>query len=1087
MASILEEYGLHEWLCKTNFSFLIGASHPHDIVKTASDLQYSSICVNDFDGVYGLARTYRELERLKRDDENNNLKLNFGAEIHFSVDHDKPILLQDTLVLVAKDWEGYKNLCELLTYSHRDGKTYANIPLNYLLSADVSGLFAIQPMRGLIRSNIEKESFYDLHSHFKGGFYFAISKHFHRSEDRWIRPTIDIAGKIGAKCLLSQDVFFHNRFQKPMSDLLHAIKTNKTLNTCKEHLFPNGERCFHDTENFERFFCDLPVFEEGIILSHELNEQCSFSFSQLRYKYPKEMIPDGYTAQSYLEQLVWQGARRRFGNNISERVRKSLTHELDLVEKLNFADYFLTVWDIVSWARSKNILCQGRGSAANSAVCFVLGITEVNPDLFDLLFERFISMERGDPPDIDVDFEHERREEVVQYIYDRYGRDRAAMVANVITFRAKGAMRAVGKALGASEELLGEMSKLADYKYFLQSGTRDIISELNKGENSNNTPKNFSWKLWVELSERLRGFPRHLGIHSGGFILTDKPLNYLIPQEPASMEGRTVVQWCKDDIEGLGFFKIDILCLGMLTAIRKCFESIEEKYGRKLTLYSIPENDPATYEMIQMADTVGTFQIESRAQMSMLPRLKPRCFYDLVIEVGIIRPGPIQGKIIHPYLARREGKAPVIYPDERMRPILSRTLGVPIFQEQAMRIAIDVGDFTPGEANELRKNIGSWNVREFKMDLNPWLEKLKRGMEKNGIKKEFIDQILRQMKGFAHYGFPESHAVSFALLAYASSYLKCHYPAAFFNAVLNSQPMGFYLPHALLQAAQRNGITILPISINESDWDNKLENISSENREPIYGIRLGFRLVNSLSKSGCQDMLRVRKDIGRWEGLDHFLKTTQVYRDDFTALAAANAFEEFGISRSEAIWKAEAAPFRRLIDEEDRKIDWNRETKMQQIQRDFHSFNTSLEEHPVKILKRDHWPYRIPVKILVPAKDLASKRRNSIVLTFGMTLVKQSPGSAKGMVFITLEDETGFINLVFTPNVYSKYYHIVERQPFLCVEGQLQKASDYHSILVRKIFEPDTNQNVVKIERKEERYENVESSMTKLVKPRSFM
>ncbi len=1087
MASILEKYRLHEWLCKTNFSFLIGASHPHEIVKTASDLKYSSICVNDFDGVYGLARTYRDLEVLKRKDESNNLKLNYGAEIHFSVDHEKPILLQDTLVLVAKDWEGYKNLCELLTYSHRDGKTKANIPLDYLLSADVSGLFAIQPMRGLIRSDIVRESFFNLYSHFNGEFYFAISKHFHRSEDKWIRPTIDLAKIIGAKCLLSQDVFFHKRSQKCMSDLLHAIRTNKTLNTCKQHLFPNGERCFHDLKNLERFFYNLPIFEEAIKLSCELNEKCTFSFSQLGYRYPKEMIPDGYTAQGYLEQLVWQGARRRIGNNLSQRVLKSFTHELELIEKLNFADYFLTVWDIVSWARSKNILCQGRGSAANSAVCFALGITEVNPDLFDLLFERFISMERGDPPDIDVDFEHERREEVVQYIYERYGRDRAAMVANVVAFRGKSAMRAVGKALGASEDLLGEVSKLADYKYFRRSEIQDIISELNNSENRNNAPENFSWKLWVELSEKLRGFPRHLGIHSGGFMLTDKSLNYLVPQEPASMEKRTVVQWCKDDIEGLGFFKIDILCLGMLTAIRKCFESIEEKYGRKLTLYGIPENDPATYAMIQRADTVGTFQIESRAQMTMLPRLKPKCFYDLVIEVGIIRPGPIQGKIIHPYLARREGKAPVTFPDERLRPILSRTLGVPIFQEQAMRIAIDVGDFTPGEANELRKNIGAWNVREFKMNLNPWLEKLKRGMEKNGMQRGFIDQILRQMKGFAHYGFPESHAVSFALLAYASSYLKCHYPAAFFNSVLNSQPMGFYSPHALIQAAQRNGIKILPVSINHSDWDNKLENISSDNQQVIYGIRLGFRLVNSLSKSGCQEMQKVRKEVGRWKNFDHFLKTTQIYRDDLTAIAAANAFQDFGISRSEAIWKAEAVPFRPLIDEAERKIDWDHETKMQRIQRDFHSFDTSLVEHPVKVVKHDLWPYEIPVKRLVLAENLSSIRRNSIVLTFGMTLVKQSPGSAKGMVFITLEDETGFINLVFTPDVYAKYYKIVERQPFLCVEGRLQKASDYHSILVREIFEPDLNQNVVKIERKLEQYHAVDETMAELVKPRSFM
>ncbi|MGB5327952.1 MAG: error-prone DNA polymerase, partial [Gammaproteobacteria bacterium] len=507
---------------------------------------------------------------------------------------------------------------------------------------------------------------------------------------------------------------------------------------------------------------------------------------QLGYHYPGEMIPQGHDAQSYLQLLVLQATQEKFNHQPSGRILRQIEHELELIEKLNFADYFLTVWDIVSWARQQQILCQGRGSAANSSVCFVLGITSVNPDQFELLFERFVSMERGDPPDIDVDFEHERREEVIQYIYQRYGRDRAAMVANVVTFRGKGSLRAVGKALGVDDQLLQQMSKIASSRYFRGSGTENIVMALkNDYENDNPRAQKISWKLWLQLSGKLHGFPRHLGIHSGGFMLADKPLNCLLPQEPATMQGRSVIQWSKEDIEALGFFKIDILSLGMLSAMRKCFDYIEFYHGKHLSLDSIPDDDQATYQMIQKADTVGAFQIESRAQMSMLPRLKPACFYDLVIEVAIIRPGPIQGEVIHPYLARRDGLEPVTYPDERLRPILQRTLGIAIFQEQAMRIAIAVGNFTAGEANELRKKIGSWGIKDFNRDLNPLLIKLEQGMRDNDIKPEFAEQILGQMKGFAEYGFPESHAVSFSLIAYASCYLKCHFPAAFYISVLN--------------------------------------------------------------------------------------------------------------------------------------------------------------------------------------------------------------------------------------------------------------------------------------------------------------
>ena len=1080
-SNILASCGFHEWLCKTNFSFLMGASHPVDIVRTAHGMGYQSITINDFDGVYGIARSYRELTRLKAGQDDVSLKLNYGAEIHFDQDHDLPVLLQDTLVLVAKNWHGYKNLCDLLTYAHREGKSRANIPVDYLLSADVSGLFAIQPMRGRVRSNKQRPELPDLFDHFNGDFYFALSRHFHPSEDQWIKPALGMAKSLGAGCLLSQDVFFHYRSEKYMSDLMHAIRTNRVFDECKQHMFPNGERSFHSLEEIPRFFSAIPGYEQALKLSYELNQQCEFSLSQLSYHYPQEMIPDNHTAHSYLEKLAWEGVAQHYGKTPPEKIIQLIHHELELIRQLDFADYFLTVWDIVRWARSQDILCQGRGSAANSAVCFVLGITSVDPTLFDLLFERFISMERGDPPDIDVDFEHERREEVIQYIYSRYGRDRAAMVANVVTFRNKGAMRAVGKALGIDEDILSQSSNIARSKLFRSQGIEKIITEA-AAENSQAIP----WTLWVELTRKLIGFPRHMGIHSGGFMLSDKPLSFLLPQEPSTMEGRTVIQWSKEDIEGLGFFKIDVLSLGMLTAVRKCFDYIYSSYGRRYNMHNIPADDAKTYAMIQRAETVGTFQIESRAQMSMLPRLKPETFYDLVIEVAIIRPGPIQGKVIHPYLARREGLEPVTFPDKRLEPILKRTLGVAIFQEQAMRIAIAVGDFTAGEANELRKNIGAWNVRDFDRDVNPILAKLKRGMEKNGIEQEFIEQIMGQMNGFSEYGFPESHAVSFALIAYVSSYLKCHYPAEFYVAVLNSQPMGFYSPHALLQSARRDDVEILPVSINMSEWDNKLEKQESNGQACPYAIRLGFRLVNALSESAVKHLLKVRTEVGAWQSLEHFIETTRLYRDDFTALASAKAFDEFGIGRSDAIWLAEAVPYRTHVEIEERKIHWKQESAMDNIQRDFRAFNTCLQEHPVNVIKNEQWSYAITLEKLRSAKQLESLSADRDVFVFGMVLVKQAPGSAKGMVFITLEDETGFINLVFSPDVYTRFYRVIERQPFLCVVGKLQKAGDYHSILVKRVFESIRKSDVVSIDDRTRLQKKEAYTQKELVRPRIY-
>ncbi|MDB9787109.1 error-prone DNA polymerase, partial [Bacteriovoracaceae bacterium] len=943
------------------------------------------------------------------------------------------------------------------------GKGVAYLSLSEILSCDLEGLIGIKPMRGWIRSGTKESDWGALYEKLKGNLIFALGRHCHQAEDYWIKPTYHLAKKLNAPTFFSQDIFFHHPKQKVMSDLLNVIRTNKTFETSGEHLFPNDERCFHSKKELSRlwsYYRNEPFYESSWSNICEIQHQIDFNLDMLRYEYPKEMIPEGDTAQGFLEKLVWKGATKRFGSPLTEKIRLTLHHELELIEKLSFADYFLTVWDIVAWARGQKILCQGRGSAANSSVCYVLEITAVDPSHFDLLFERFMSMERGDPPDIDVDFEHERREEVIQYIYKRYGRGKAAMVANVITFRTRGAMRSVAKAFGASDGLQTEIARIAGER-FSTNLPQDMGSKIfnrSKSDSKEEIPilevEEFPWQLWGRLVEMLKGFPRHLGIHSGGFIVSNNSLNTLVAQEPASMDGRSVIQWAKEDVEGLGLFKIDILALGMLSAMRKCFSMVRDHYGMDLSLYSIPADDGPTYSMIQRADTVGTFQIESRAQMSMLPRLRPRCFYDLVIEVAIIRPGPIQGKVIHPYLRRREGTETVTFPDEKLRPILAKTLGVAIFQEQAMRIAMAVGDFTPGEADELRKNIGIWNFKEFERNLNPWLEKLRRGMEQNNIGEPFIDQILGQMNGFAHYGFPESHAVSFALIAYASSYLKCHFPAAFFTSILNSMPMGFYSPHVLLQTAKRAHVKVLGVCVQKSFWDCRLERIGSSKDHQVYGIRMGFRLVTGLKKKSAEKLVTARETLshGKWTDLHQLILLGGCYRDDMTALASADALNILGIDRKKALWQVEKLPSSSLIDDDDDDCMFRTDSSMEKIAKDFLAFKTTLGDHPVVIMKKEHWKYDLSKNSITRSSQIHLVAKDSYLWVYGMVIIEQSPPSAKGMVFITLEDESGFINLAFSNGTYIAFRDLIEKDSFLCVGGILQKMGEAHSVMVQRVL-----------------------------------
>jgi error-prone DNA polymerase len=1043
-----------EWICHTNFSFLVGASHPNELLDQAASFGLSGLGVTDFDGAYGLARSYRHWKAMGQ---KGRPDLFYGAEIHLAPEHELPITLRNTLVLIAKSSCGYQNLCKILTHSHRNGKYNAFIPIEDLASHSLDDLIAIVPMRGLIRRN--KQQIWStqntlLKDLFRENLYFVVSRHLSPAEDAWIPKQIDTAHSLDAKILLSQDIFFHCPSKKNLSDVLHSIRVNRTIDHSVEHMFVNDQRTFLSPQDFHKRYQSLPCYPSALRASEKLREQINFSFAELKYRYPSEMIPQGYTAQSYLEKITWDHALKTYPQDIPSQVRSLLERELQLIAHLKFADYFLTVWDIVSWARGQNILCQGRGSAANSAVCFVLGITAVNPSKFDVLFERFISVERGDPPDIDVDFENERREEVIQYIYGRYGKNRAAMVANVITYRRKGSLRDVGKVLGISDQTLSQASDLIGSRVHAGKSVPDILQLLDTKPSKTETSK---INLWIKLAGELRGFPRHLGIHSGGFIISDRSLSELVPCEPAAMTGRFVIQWSKDDIEELGFFKIDLLALGMLTALRKMFALLKDHYHRQLTIETIPEDDPETYQMIQQADTIGTFQIESRAQMSMLPRMLPKTFYDLVIEVAIIRPGPIQGGMIHPFLRRRNGLEPITYPDKRLEPILHRTLGIPIFQEQVMRIAIAVGNFTPGEANELRKSMGAWTIRG---DINPWLVKLAQGLRQNNIPDEFAETIVSQMKGFAEYGFPESHSVSFALIAYASSYLKCHYPAVFFVGILNSQPMGFYSPHTLIQTALRCGVKVLPVSITKSSWDCTLENITLEDprdQRHALGIRLGFAMISGFSKNTASSIEASRAKHGAWTCWQDFLRQTALYARDLTQLAAAGALDPFGLDRRSAIWMASAAPHSPFLEDVEEKPKFKDETIFERVQQDFEMTGTSLYEHPVKILREHGWCFPIKTNKLKLAKDIASLLPNQTIYVFGIITVMQRPPSAKGMMFITLEDETGYSNLVLTPQTSQKFASILQRASMICIAGKLQKQGAAHSILVKEILAPEVS------------------------------
>ncbi|MCH2201617.1 MAG: error-prone DNA polymerase [Fuerstiella sp.] len=1004
--------------CRTNFSFLEGASHPDELVNRAAELGLTALAITDRNSVAGVVRAHVAAKEA-------GLKLIIGAEI---TPNDGP-----PVILLASDHNAYRQLSTLITHGRRrTAKGDCQLTFDDV-TRHADGLLACVPLPHCLTDGYSLANPHsvwpDRYRECFGDRCYALAK-LHRGPDdrRLLDRTIRLAQKARLPLVASNDVYYHIPERQPLQDVLTAIRHGCTVAELSNRGFPNAERHLKSPEAMQQLFAAAP---EAVLRTHEVADRCSFSLDELRYEYPEELCPNGRAPSDYLEQLTWNGARERYPDGIPCRVGDQISHELQLIRKLKYETYFLTVWDLVRFARSRGILCQGRGSAANSAVCYCLGVTAVDPDRFETLFERFISQERNEPPDIDIDFEHERREEVIQYVYGKYGRDRAAMTAEVITYRARSAVRDVGKALGFSTDRINRLSSLYDRTVPSESPTEWIRKAgLDPGTRRS--------RQFLYLVEAIQHFPRHLSQHVGGLVFTHNKLSELVPIENASMPNRTVVQWDKEDLDALGILKVDCLSLGMLTAIRKCFdlihgfESAQTTGSRPLTLATIPAEDPGVYRMIQRADTIGVFQIESRAQMSMLPRLRPHCFYDLVIEIAIVRPGPIQGNMVHPYLKRRQGLEAETYPDERIRSVLKRTLGVPIFQEQVMNLAVVAAGFTPGEADELRRAMGAWRRQGV---IDQFHRKFINGMLGNGYDLEFAERVFRQIRGFGEYGFPESHSASFALLAYASSWLKCYHPAAFTAALLNSQPMGFYAPAQLVLDARRHGVEVRPVDVCYSHWDCTLER--TQTSKPA--LRLGFCMMGGLRKDVTESIVRIRT-LQAYESFDDFRIRTGLDASVLSRLSRADTFRSLNLSRRPALWKSLPNLYRQsLFDDqpqEETPVSLPSMSKMTEILADYRTTGLSLKGHPLGSIRPKLQQFGV-----TPACSLKNRPPERRVYVAGIVLVRQHPGSARGITFVTIEDETGTANLVIHPNVWSRFRTVARAASALLARGILQNES----------------------------------------------
>jgi error-prone DNA polymerase len=1007
----------------TNFSFLRGASHPEELVQQAAHLAYKKIAITDRNSLAGIVRAHAAAKKM-------------GICIIPACQLD--LLDGPGLLAYPTNATAYSQLCNLLTLGNRraeKGECHLYKADVYQHARDMK--FAVIPPT-VLNECFEfdpsfKHSLAEYREAFGQDLYIAASRRYNGDDNKQLYQLSQLSVQFNLQLLATNDVHYHVPERRQLQDVVTCIREKCTIYNAGFRLHPNAERYLKPREEMLRLFFQYP---NAIRSTQEIAEACQFSLDSLKYEYPEEITTGGRTPQEELTWLAWKGAKECFGDTIPQKTIDIIRHELSFIQQMNYASYFLTVYDIVRFARGKGILCQGRGSAANSTVCYCLGITSVNPTKFDLLFERFISAARNEPPDIDVDFEHERREEVIQYIYEKYGRDRAAIVATVTQQHQKGAIRDVGKAMGLSVDTINRLSG-AIWEF-----TDEWFDGKKLSAEGFNAEDQHLRKV-LKLTGEFMGFPRQLGQHTGGFVITRDKLSDLCPILNARMEDRTCIEWNKDDIDALGFMKIDVLALGMLTCIRKAFDLAREHYGLHLTLANIEQDDPEVYDMICRADTIGVFQIESRAQQSMLPRLRPRTFYDLVIEVAIVRPGPIQGDMVHPYLRRRNGEEAVEYPSKELEEILGRTLGVPLFQEQAMKIAIVAAGFTPTEADELRRGMATFKAKGFVKDFHG---KLVKGMVERGYKAEYAHRIFKQLEGFGSYGFPESHAASFALLVYVSAWIKCKYPDVFACALLNSMPMGFYQPAQIIIDARNHGVDVRPVDINYSCWDNKLE----EKSGPYCGLRLGFRQVKGLREGDMKILVAART---KMFATVNEVRDTGLSVSALEKLADADAFRSIGLDRRQALWEISTRDRPIAIfsgqqaEDESEKVSLPVMSESEHVVHDYAATSFSIKAHPVSFVRE-----KLKQLHILSTKDLAAGKDGDMVKVAGLVLVRQRPGTAKGVCFMTIEDETGVANLVIFENLFNEYRKPIIQSKLIMVEGRLQIEGDVIHVIVSSCY-----------------------------------
>ncbi|MBL8318878.1 MAG: error-prone DNA polymerase [Burkholderiaceae bacterium] len=1034
--------------CRSNFSFLTGASHPEELVARAHELGYTALAITDECSLAGVVRAHGQAKRL-------GLHLIVGAEMRLApaAAGGEP---GPRLVLLAQSRRGYGNLAQWITVARRraDKGTYlaqmsdleGRVPHAPYL-AGLPDCFAL-----LVPDPASPEEQLFAHAMWLKTWFgperCAIAVELlHRAHDAWLLEAVQrVAALTVLPLVAAGDVLMHSRARKPLQDALTATRLARPVAECGFALQPNAENHLRTRARLAALHAP-----EWLQATLRIAASCAFSLDELRYEYPEEIVPAGHTPASWLRGLTEAGAAKRFPGGVPLKVREAIEHELALIAQLRYEPYFLTVADVVRWAREQGILCQGRGSAANSAVCYCLHVTEVDPARMSLLFERFVSAERNEPPDIDVDFEHQRREEVIQYIFRKYGRHRAALTAVVISYRPRSALRDMGRAMGID---LDRVAAVARGQHWFDG--REINADRLR-ENGFD-PASPICRLWVELTQTLIGFPRHLSQHPGGFVIARDDVSRLVPVENAAMPDRTVIQWDKDDLDTLGLIKVDVLALGMLSAIRRALQFVAQKLGRpEFRMQDVPAEDPAVYDMLCKGDSIGTFQVESRAQMSMLPRLQPRCFYDLVIEVAIVRPGPIQGGMVHPYLRRRSGEEPVDYPSDEVKQALERTLGVPIFQEQVMQLAILAADFTPGEADQLRRAMAAW---KRKGGLGPFHARLVGRMVEKGYPREYAERIFKQIEGFGEYGFPESHAASFALLVYVSAWLKCHHPDAFLAALLNSQPMGFYAPAQLTRDAREHGVQVLPVDVLASRWDTVLEPVEPDASTaaggsrpmPLWPVRLGFGRLSGFDEPAAGRIVAAR-EAAPLAGAEDLARRAALDARALQLLAQGDALRPLTGHRHQAAWATAGVDTRATAMLRQTRTHEPAATLAapelgEELLADYRATGLSLKCHPLALLRERIATYRVQ-----PAAVLNGFRPGQLARASGLVTHRQRPETAKGVVFVTLEDETGAVNVIVWPQVARAQRQALLGSTLLTVYGVWQREGEVRHLIARKLVD----------------------------------